>query len=144
MDDGGGADEQLLYLPLQDVEVNKLQSALDRLQRELDAVQTSIPRHMSALQSEMRSAAPSLGCDGDELLYYLLLELRTIFVNVISAPTERNFCSVDTQSPTFSLLFATVPSTEPLLNEFAFKRTSKRRLLSLRRARCALTGSGRH
>ena len=72
--------------------------AIARLQQELQAIVTAVPAFFSSLLSS--SSLPA------ELLCFVACELRNSFVNVVTSPTERNFCSVDTQSASYRTLFA--------------------------------------
>jgi len=102
--------EPILLLPTNKVNKQRLQQEIERFQRELKQIVTVIPSFFSTV-------IPKYSV---ELLYFLALEFRSILINVISSPEERNFRSIDMESESYELLFKPVVEVVDVLTAFGF------------------------
>ena len=92
------------------VDAAKVKAVVGRLQGEMAQIVTPVPAFFASLSSSQPV----------EALYFVALELHAAFLNVVTEPTERNFLSIDRQSPTFLTLFAPLPAFPSLLAEFGY------------------------
>ena len=114
--------ETVLVLAKEKVDVQQTKQVIETLNKELAGIITPIPDFFSTLlSSQQQPISQSLTASNatppaasNELLYYLALELRNTFLNVVTSPEERNFRSIDLHSPTYDTLFA--PFTPALLD----------------------------
>ena len=108
-DKGGG--ERLLLWEIKDVQPERVKEAVARLQSEMRGIVTPVPAFFASLSSSVSV----------ELRYLVAEELRGAFLNVVTEPTERNFLSIDRQSPTFLTLLAPLPGLPALLSDFGYE-----------------------
>ena len=105
--------ETVLVLARERLDLQRTKQVIETLNKELAGIVTRIPDFFASLLSTPPAASPSLTSSPStapsaasvELVYYLALELRNTFLNVVTSPEERNFRSIDLQSPTYETLF---------------------------------------
>ena len=113
--------ETVLVLAKEKVDVRRTKQVIETLNKELAGIVTPIPDFFASLLASLPPSSPSLTSSTPappthslELVYYLALELRNTFLNVVTSPEERNFRSIDLHSPTYDTLLA--PFTPALLD----------------------------
>jgi len=140
--------ESVLVWPRERVDVARTKEVIETLNKELAGIVTPIPDFFASILSTLNtntttatptpspsltspttttatatatassSAAPSV-----ELVYYLAIELRNTFLNVVTSPDERNFRSIDLHSSTYDTLFAPfTPALLDVLDSFNYQK----------------------
>ena len=130
--DRGG--ETVLVVAKDKVDVQRTRQVIETLNKELAGIVTPVPDLFASILSTLPQpspTSPSLTATADptaastapsaELVYYLALELRNTFLNVVTSPEERNFRSIDLQSANYTTLFAPFnPQLLDVLSSFGY------------------------